>query len=34
MIMSRPDNIYNIADKPRQKVQVCIDGLNELGANE
>ena len=34
MIMSRVDNIYNIADNHAKTVQVCIDGLHELGAND
>jgi hypothetical protein len=34
MIMSKPENIYNIADNHARTVQVCIDRLHELGANE
>ena len=32
--MSKPENIYNIADNHVRTVQVCIDRLHELGANE
>jgi len=32
--MSRAQNIYNIADNHARTVQVCIDRLHELGANE
>ena len=32
--MSNAKNIYNIADSHAQTVQVCIDRLHELGANE
>ena len=32
--MSDAEHIYNIADKHAQTVQVCIDRLHELGANE
>jgi len=34
MIMNRADNLYNIADNQVRTVQVCIDRLHELGANE
>jgi len=34
MIMSKAENIYNIADNHARTVQVCIDRLHELGANE
>jgi hypothetical protein len=34
MIMSRAENIYNIADNHARTVQVCIDRLHDLGANE
>jgi len=34
MNMSRAENIYNIADNHARTVQVCIDRLHELGANE
>jgi hypothetical protein len=34
MIMRRAENIYNIADNHARTVQVCIDRLHELGANE
>jgi hypothetical protein len=33
-IMSSAEHIYNIADNHAQTVQVCIDRLHELGANE
>jgi len=32
--MTRAEYIYGIADKYAQTVQVCIDRLHELGANE
>ena len=32
--MSRAQNVYNIADNHARTVQVCIDRLHELGANE
>jgi hypothetical protein len=32
--MSDAEHIYSIADKHAQTVQVCIDRLHELGANE
>ena len=32
--MSSADYIYSIADNHVQTVQVCIDRLHELGANE
>ena len=32
--MTRAEHIYGIADKYAQTVQVCIDRLHELGANE
>ena len=32
--MSRAQNVYNIADNHARTVQVCIDRLRELGANE
>jgi len=34
MVMSKAENIYNIADNHARTVQVCIDRLHELGANE
>jgi len=34
MNMSRAENIYNIADNHARTVQVCIDRLHELGAND
>jgi ribosomal protein S15P/S13E len=34
MNMSRAENIYNIADNHARTVQVCIDRLHELGAEE
>ena len=34
MIMSKAKKIYNIADNHARTVQVCIDRLHELGANE
>ena len=34
MIMSRAENICNIADNHARTIQVCIDRLHELGANE
>jgi len=33
-IISNAKHIYNIADSHAQTVQVCIDRLHELGANE
>jgi hypothetical protein len=33
-IMSSAEHIYSIADNHAQTVQVCIDRLHELGANE
>src|SRR5215472_18639426 len=33
-IMSDVERIYSIADSHAQTVQVCIDRLHELGANE
>src|SRR5215475_8061257 len=33
-IMSDVEHIYSIADSHAQTVQVCIDRLHELGANE
>jgi len=33
-IMSDVEHIYSIADSHTQTVQVCIDRLHELGANE
>jgi hypothetical protein len=33
-IMSNAEHIYSIADNHAQTVQVCIDRLHELGANE
>jgi hypothetical protein len=32
--MSTAEKIYNIADNHARTVQVCIDRLHELGANE
>jgi hypothetical protein len=32
--MSSAEHIYSIADNHAQTVQVCIDRLHELGANE
>jgi len=32
--MSNAEHIYNIATDHAQTVQVCIDRLHELGANE
>jgi hypothetical protein len=32
--MSNAEHIYNIATDHTQTVQVCIDRLHELGANE
>ena len=32
--MSSAKDIYNIADNHAQTLQVCIDRLHELGANE
>ena len=32
--MSTAEHIYSIADNHVQTVQVCIDRLHELGANE
>jgi len=32
--MSNAEHIYSIADNHAQTVQVCIDRLHELGANE
>jgi hypothetical protein len=32
--MSDAEHIYNIADHHAQTVQVCVDRLQELGANE
>jgi hypothetical protein len=32
--MSNAEHIYNIANDHAQTVQVCIDRLHELGANE
>ena len=32
--MSNAEHIYRIADDHAQTVQVCIDRLHELGANE
>jgi hypothetical protein len=32
--MSDAEHIYSIADKHAQTVQVCIDRLHKLGANE
>ena len=32
--MSTAEKIYNIADNHARTVQVCIDRLQELGANE
>ena len=32
--MSRAQNVYNIADNHARTVQVCIDRLHELGAND
>jgi hypothetical protein len=32
--MSSAEHIYRIADNHTQTVQVCIDRLHELGANE
>ena len=32
--MSKAKNIYDIADNHARTVQVCIDRLHELGANE
>jgi hypothetical protein len=32
--MSSAEHIYGIADNHAQTVQVCIDRLRELGANE
>ena len=32
--MSSVEHIYNIADNHARTVQVCIDRLHELGANE
>jgi hypothetical protein len=33
-IMSSAEHIYSIADNHTQTVQVCIDRLHQLGANE
>jgi hypothetical protein len=33
-LMSNAEHIYSIADNHAQTVQVCIDRLHELGANE
>jgi hypothetical protein len=33
-IMSNAEHIYSIADNHAQTVQVCINRLHELGANE
>jgi hypothetical protein len=33
-IMSSADHIYSIADNHARTVQVCIDRLHELGAND
>src|SRR5215510_12727797 len=33
-IMSSAEHLYSIADNHAQTVQVCIDRLHELGANE
>src|SRR5215475_11698255 len=33
-IMSNVEHLYSIADSHAQTVQVCIDRLHELGANE
>ena len=33
-IMSSAEHIYGIADNHAQTVQVCIDRLHDLGANE
>jgi hypothetical protein len=32
--MSTAEKIYNIADNHTRTVQLCIDRLHELGANE
>jgi len=32
--MSRAENIYDIADSQPRTLQVCIDRLHELGANQ
>jgi len=32
--MSNAEHIYSLADNHAQTVQVCIDRLHELGANE
>ena len=32
--MTSAENIYSIADSHAQTVQVCIDRLHELGAND
>jgi hypothetical protein len=32
--MSSVEHIYNIADNHARTVQVCIDRLHELGAND
>jgi hypothetical protein len=32
--MSSAEHVYSIADNHVQTVQVCIDRLHELGANE
>ena len=32
--MSRAENIYDIADSHARTVQVCIDRLHQLGANQ
>jgi hypothetical protein len=32
--MSNAEHVYSIADHHAQTVQVCIDRLHELGANE
>ena len=32
--MSKAENIYDIADNHARTVQVCIDRLHELGAND
>src|SRR5262245_8096087 len=34
MIMSKAENIYNIADNHARTLQVCIDRLHDLGAND
>ena len=32
--MSKAQNVYNIADNHARTVQVCIDRLHKLGAND